>query len=198
MVSRYSKVDNFAISLFLCWLLLGLVFWPRLGDPCVCQSSMRVYVCHFLGQVLGYVYTICLYGQISISFTSPSGSPCPFCRVYSYILSALICCIRLFCDLWFHLCHHIAYICWGFFLVLSILALIWLILTALSCAAIRRDSVSLKVSFFFSHIQVLSREMLFISCLNRPQSCFPSHFYFLVMVILLSIVLLFLLSLLSY
>ena len=33
--------------------------------------------------------------------------------------------------------------CW----VLSILALIWLVLTALSCAAIRRDSVSLSVSF---------------------------------------------------
>ena len=27
-----------------CWLLLGLVFWPRLGDPCVCQSPMGVYV----------------------------------------------------------------------------------------------------------------------------------------------------------
>ena len=26
--------------LFFCWLLLGLVFRPRLGDPCVCQSPM--------------------------------------------------------------------------------------------------------------------------------------------------------------
>ena len=49
---------------FFCWLLLGLVFWPRLGDPCVCQSPIGVYVCHFLGQVLGCAYTICLYGQI--------------------------------------------------------------------------------------------------------------------------------------
>ena len=31
----YSKVDNFASSLFFCWLLSGLLFWPRLGDPCV-------------------------------------------------------------------------------------------------------------------------------------------------------------------
>ena len=42
-----------------CWLLLCLVFWPRLGDPCVCQNHIGVYVCHFLGQLLGCVYTIC-------------------------------------------------------------------------------------------------------------------------------------------
>ena len=50
--------------LFFCWLLLGLVFWPRFGDPCVCQSPIGVYVCYFLGQVMGCVYTICSYGQI--------------------------------------------------------------------------------------------------------------------------------------
>ena len=43
VVNRNSKVDNFASSLFFyflffsffffCWLLLSLVFWPRLGDP---------------------------------------------------------------------------------------------------------------------------------------------------------------------
>ena len=65
VVSRDSKVDNIANSLFfICWLLLGLVFWPRLGDPCVCQSPIRVYVCYFLGQVLGCAYTICWCGQI--------------------------------------------------------------------------------------------------------------------------------------
>ena len=47
-----------------CWLLLGLVFWPRLGDPCVCQTPIGVYVCYFLRQLLGCAYTICLYGQI--------------------------------------------------------------------------------------------------------------------------------------
>ena len=29
---------------FFCWLLLGLVFWSRLGDPCVCQSPIGIYV----------------------------------------------------------------------------------------------------------------------------------------------------------
>ena len=63
-VSRHSKVDNFVGFLFFCWLLLDLVFWSRLGDPFVCQSPVGVCVCHFLGQVLGYAYTICWHGQI--------------------------------------------------------------------------------------------------------------------------------------
>ena len=54
--------------------------------------------------------------------------------------------------------------CW----VLSILALKWFILMALSCAAIRRDSVSLLKFPFLSHVQVLSCEILFISRLKRP------------------------------
>ena len=49
--------------LFFSWLL-GLVFWPRWGDPCVCQSPIGVYICYFLVQVLGCAYTICSYGQI--------------------------------------------------------------------------------------------------------------------------------------
>ena len=72
--------------------------------------------------------------------------------------------------------------------VLSILALIWLVLTALFCAAIWRDSVSLLKFLLLSHVQVLSCKMLFISRLKRPESCFASHFCFLVIVILLSIV----------
>ena len=53
--------------LFLIWLLQGLVFWPGLGDPFVCQSPIGVYARHFLGQGLGCAYTISLYGHISIS-----------------------------------------------------------------------------------------------------------------------------------
>ena len=54
--------------------------------------------------------------------------------------------------------------CW----VLSILALTWLVLTALFCAAIKRDSVSLLKFPFLSHVQVLSCKMLLISRLKRP------------------------------
>ena len=59
-----AKSTILQVLSFFCWLLLGLVFWPRLGYPCVCQSPIGVYVCYFLGQVLGCEYTICLYGQI--------------------------------------------------------------------------------------------------------------------------------------
>ena len=54
--------------------------------------------------------------------------------------------------------------------ILSILALIWLILIALFCAAIRRDSVSLFKFFFFFHVHVFLCEMLLISCLKCPYS----------------------------
>ena len=47
-----------------CWLLFGLVFWPRLDDPSVCQSPWGVCMCHFLGQVLGCAYTIYWHGHI--------------------------------------------------------------------------------------------------------------------------------------
>ena len=48
-----AKSTILQILFFFCW------FWPRLGDPCICQSSIGIYVCHFLGQVLGCAYTIC-------------------------------------------------------------------------------------------------------------------------------------------
>ena len=52
--------------------------------------------------------------------------------------------------------------------VLSILALIWFVLMALSCAAIRRDSVSLLRFPFLNQVQVFWCEMLFIRRLKRP------------------------------
>ena len=64
VVSRDGKINNFANSLFCCLLLLSLFLWPRLGDPCVCQSPIGVYVCHFLEQVQGCAYIISWCGQI--------------------------------------------------------------------------------------------------------------------------------------
>ena len=52
--------------------------------------------------------------------------------------------------------------------VLNILALIWLVLMTLSCAAIWRDSVSLLKFSFLSQVQVFWCEMLFIRRLKRP------------------------------
>ena len=67
-------------------------------------------MCHFLGQVLGCARTICSYGQISISCTFHSGSPCRPSRVLPNTPSVLICCIRFLCDWSFRFCHRIAYI----------------------------------------------------------------------------------------
>ena len=60
---------------------------------------------------------------------------------------------------------------------------------ALSCAAIRRDSVSLLRFPFLCQVQVFWCEMLFIGRLKRSLGCFFSHFCFLVVVILSSMVL---------
>ena len=59
-----AKSTILQVLFFCCWLLLGLVFWPRLGDPSVCQSPIGVYVRHFQRQMLGCTYTIYSNGQI--------------------------------------------------------------------------------------------------------------------------------------
>ena len=52
--------------------------------------------------------------------------------------------------------------------VLSILAFIWLVLMALFCAAIRKDSVSRLRFLFLSHVHVFSWEIPLVSHLKRP------------------------------
>ena len=61
--------------LFFCWLLVGLVFRPRFGDPSVCQSPIGVYVCYFLGQVLGLLLLLYILRdfQTSVSRWSFTG-----------------------------------------------------------------------------------------------------------------------------
>ena len=93
-----SAILQVLFFFFFCWLLLSLEFWLTLGDRRVCQSPIGVYVCHFIGQVLGCAYTICLYGHILFSCTSSSGSPCQPNHIWSYIPSAQISLIRLLCD----------------------------------------------------------------------------------------------------
>ena len=61
-------------------------------------TSVLAYAGHFLGQVPGCAYTICLYSRIEISCIFPSGSPCRPSRVSPCTPSVLICCIRLLCD----------------------------------------------------------------------------------------------------
>ena len=144
------KQQNPQFSKLFCWVLLGLVAWPRLGDPFVSQNPRVVCVSHSPGKILGFAYTIIPYGHISISGTIPNKSLSPPSCFYSYTLSALIiiCCIRLLWDWLFRLYRHMIYICC--FVVLSILTLILLLLMALFWVAIWRDSVSFfRFPFFF-------------------------------------------------
>ena len=76
-----------------------------------------------------------------------------------------------------------------FFFFLHILVFIWLVLMALFCAAIRRDSVSLVRFSFPFHGHVFSFEMSLASRLKRPECHFPFHLSFLVVVVLLILVL---------
>ena len=59
-----AKSTILKILFYFYWILWGLVFWLRFGDPSVCQSPKGVYVCHFLRELLGCAYTICSYYQI--------------------------------------------------------------------------------------------------------------------------------------
>ena len=97
--------------LFSCWILLGLVNQPRLGDAFITPNPRDVCVSHSSERILDCAYTICSYDQISISCTILSGLPYPPSCVYSYILSVLVCCIRLWCDWSFRPYHQITNIC---------------------------------------------------------------------------------------
>ena len=83
---------------FFLWLLISLVVRSRLGDLCVSKDDKEFCAFYTLRRILGCAYTICSYDQISASCTIPSGSPSPPGHFSSYILFALIYCIRLLCE----------------------------------------------------------------------------------------------------
>ena len=70
---------------------------------------------------------------------------------------------------------------------------------ALFYAVIRRDSVSFVGFPFHSHVQVFLYEILLVCHLKCPCSCFSSHFFFLVIFVLIMLVLsvLFLMAIIS-
>ena len=188
VVSRDSKVHNFADFLFLLLMIIirsGLLIEIR-WSVCISKSHRSLCV-SFSRTGAG----LCIYHLLAWSNLN-------FLHISQWITFPIQSCLALYsCAnlqhsviMWLMVSSmsphnlHLLFCC-----VLSILALIWLVLMVLFCAAIRRDSVSLLKFPFLIHVQVLSCEMVFISRLKRPWSCLPSHFYFVVIVILLSIVL---------
>ena len=85
----------------------------------------------------------------------------------------------------FRLYHQIIYIC---YFVASYLFSLWFDWFLWHCFVLLLGEILFLLPFL-SHVQIFSCEMLFISRLERSESCFSSHFCFLVIIILLSIVL---------
>ena len=169
MVSRNSKVHNFASSLFSWgWEIIirsGLLAEIRWS---VCTSKSHRSLCGSYSRTAAglciyhlFVWWVFNFFYIFQWITLPT----QLCFVlYSFcadLLHSLI--LWLMVSSLSPLSLHLLFCC-----ILSILVLIWLVLVALFCAAIRRDSVSLLEFPFLSHVQVFSCETLFISPLKDP------------------------------
>ena len=165
MVSRDSKVVNFASFLFLLLIiirsgLLAEIRWSvcmlkSYRSLCVSFSRTGAGLCiYFL-----FVWSNLNFLYISHWITLPTRSCLVLYSFCSNLQHSLIMWL-IVSSLSLH-CLHLLFCC-----VLSILAFIWLVLIALFCAAIRRDFVSLLK--FLSYVQVFSSEIFFISRLKRP------------------------------
>ena len=166
MVCRDSKVDYFASCLFLFIIIKSGLLAGIRWSVCILKSHWSL--CESFsktGAGLG-IYHLLVWSNlnflhISLWITSSTQSCLALYFRCANLLHWLI--IWLMVSSLSRHSLHLLFCC-----VLSILALIWFVLMALSCAAIRRDSVSLLKFHFLSNAQVLSCEILFISRLKRP------------------------------
>ena len=156
LISRYSKVDNFSNSLF----LLIIIRYGLLADTewSVCVSKFNRSLCVSFSKTAAglciyhlFVWSNLNFLHISLWIIVPTQSYLVLYFFYANLLHSLIMWLMVSSLSPYNL--HFLFCC-----VLSILALIWLVLMALLCAAIRRDSVSLlKFPFLaaFSAAQIL-------------------------------------------
>ena len=149
MVSRDGKVDSFANSLFFLLIIIrsGLLIGIS-WSVCMLKShrSLRVALSR-TGAGLD-IYHLLVWSNLSFLLVSqwitlPIQSCLALYFLCANLLHSLI--IWLLISSLSPQSLHLLF-CW----VLSILTLIWLVLMALSCAAIRRDSISLLRSRFSS------------------------------------------------
>ena len=166
VVGRDSKVDNYASSLFLLIIIRsGLLAGIRWS---VCTLKFHRSLCVSFSRTGAglwiYHLLVCSninFLHISLWITLPTQSCLVLYSFCTNLLHSLIMWLIVL-SLSPHSLHLL------FSCVLSILALIWLFLMALSCAAIWSDSVSLLRFPFLSQVQVFWCEMSFISRLKRP------------------------------
>ena len=188
MFNRDSKVHNFANSLF---FFLGIIrsgLLAKIGGS-VCMSTSHMSLCVSFFRIDAELSKYDLFAWSNSNFCiSPSASPFPTqsCLVLYYFSANLLHSLIMWLIVSSLSPHnlHLLFSC-----VLSIISFIWLVLMALFCAVIRRDSIFLLRFPFLCHVQVFLCEMLFISRLKSPSIFFSSHFHFLVIVILLVFVL---------
>ena len=167
MGSWDSKVDSFPNSLFFFLIIIrsGLLSEIRWS---VCMSKSHSRLCESFSRTGAglCIYHLLVWSNwnflpISQWITLPTQSCLALYSLCANLLHSLI--------MWFivsSLSPHSLHLLFCY--VLSILALIWLGFMEFSCAAIRRDSVSLLRLPFVSPVQVFSCEMLFISRLKWP------------------------------
>ena len=89
----------------------------------VCMPKSHWSLCVLFSRTGAGLCIYHLFVQSNLNFLHISQwIPLPTPRVYSYSPSVLICCIRLLCDWWFHLCHRVANI---YYFVASYLFSLW-------------------------------------------------------------------------
>ena len=167
MVRRDSKVYNFADSLFFFLLIImrsGLLAGIRWS---ICMLKFHRSLCESFSRTGAglciyhlFVWSNWNFLYISLWTTLPTQSCLALYSLCANLLHSLIMWLIVSSLSPYNL--HLLFCC-----VLSILALIWLFLMALSCAAIRKDSISLLRFPFLCQVQVFWCEMLFIRRLKR-------------------------------
>ena len=167
--STILQVHFFLFFFFFCIIKSGLlaeIRWP----VCISKSQRYLFIWFSMMYAGLYIYHWFVWKnfkflRISQWITLPTHSCLILYSFFANLQHSLI--IWLIVSFLSPHNLHLLFCC-----ILSNVALIWLVLMALFCAAIRRYSVSLLKFPFFSHVQVFSSEMLLVSRLTSLELFF--------------------------
>ena len=162
MFSRYSKVHNFAIFFITRSGFLAKIWWsvctPK-SSRSVCDSIFRIDVGLCIYPLFVWSNWNFLHNSQWITLSTQS------CLVLYYFFANF----RHLLIMWLVVSTlsphklHLVSCC-----ILSLLVLLWSVLTVFFCVAIRRDLVSLLRFSFLNHVHIFWCEMLPISRLKHP------------------------------
>ena len=150
--------------LVFCWLLLGLVVWPR--SVCISKSQRSLCVSFSRTDSGLCIYHLFVWSNLNFLHNSRwINLPTQLRLVLYFFCANLLHSLTIWVIVSSLLPNDLHLL---FYYVLSILALIWLVLMVLIWGAIRRDSFSLVRFPFLRHVHVFLREMSLVSPLKRP------------------------------